>query len=63
MNLLDETGLDPDVINRVVCTGGSSQIPAVKTMLENLFPGKLESYNIYTSIATGLAIASWKDLK
>jgi hypothetical chaperone protein len=46
-------------IDRVVRTGGSSQIVAVKQLLEELFPGKVSEHDPFTSVAGGLAIADY----
>lgn len=46
-------------IDKVVCTGGSSQIPVVKDLLESLFPHALEEYDPFRSIAAGLAMANF----
>ena len=49
-------------ITIVVRTGGSSQIASVKTMLGKKFPNKVVEHNPFTSVAIGLAIASYHDL-
>ena len=46
-------------IDRVVRTGGSSQIVAVRQLLEKLFPGKVTEHDPFTSVAGGLAIADY----
>ena len=46
-------------IDLVVRTGGSSQIVAVKQLLEGLFPGKVTEHDPFTSVAGGLAIADY----
>lgn len=46
-------------IDRVVRTGGSSQIVAVKQLLEDLFPDKVTEHDPFTSVAGGLAIADY----
>jgi hypothetical chaperone protein len=46
-------------IDRVVRTGGSSQIVAVRDLLEGLFPGKVTEHDPFTSVAAGLAIANY----
>lgn len=46
-------------IDVVIRTGGSSQIAAVKRMLEARFPGKVTEHDPFTSVAAGLAIASY----
>ena len=46
-------------IDIVIRTGGSSQIAAVKTLLEEQFPGKVTEHDPFTSVAAGLAIANY----
>jgi hypothetical chaperone protein len=46
-------------IDLVVRTGGSSQIFAVRQLLEGLFPGKVTEHAPFTSVAGGLAIADY----
>jgi len=49
-------------IDVVIRTGGSSQIMAVREILERLFPGKVTEHDPFTSVAAGLAIASYRGL-
>lgn len=60
---LDDTlaraGLGRDAIDIVLCTGGSSLIPAVRQILEDHFPGRVVEHDPFTSVAAGLAIASY----
>ena len=56
--LLDDSGLDAKAVDRVVCTGGSSQLVPVQSWLEETFPGRVEDFDYYRSIAGGLAIAN-----
>jgi hypothetical chaperone protein len=44
----------------VVRTGGSSSIPAVIRRLDQRFPGRVVEHDRFTSIAAGLAIASFR---
>ena len=46
-------------IDLVVRTGGSSQIVAVRLLLEGLFPDKVTEHDPFTSVAGGLAIADY----
>jgi hypothetical chaperone protein len=46
-------------IDLVVRTGGSSQIVAVRQLLEGLFPDKVTEHDPFTSVAGGLAIADY----
>lgn len=48
-----------DDIDVVLRTGGSSQITAVKQKLEKMFPNRVTEYDPFTSVAAGLAIASY----
>ena len=49
-------------IDVVIRTGGSSQLMAVREILERLFPGKVTEHDPFTSVAAGLAIASYRGL-
>lgn len=49
-------------IDLVIRTGGSSLIPAIKKILDDLFPGKVIEHDPFTSVAAGLAIAEYKGL-
>ena len=51
--------LDRQAIDIVLCTGGSSLIPAVRRILEDHFPGRVVEHDPFTSVAAGLAIASY----
>lgn len=46
-------------IDVVVRTGGSSQIVAVKQLLDSRFPGKVIEHDPFSSVAAGLAVASF----
>ena len=60
---LDETlqraGLVRNEVDIVLGTGGSSLIPAVRSMLDDRFPGKVVEHDPFTSVAAGLAIANY----
>jgi hypothetical chaperone protein len=58
--LLERACLAPGEVDVVIRTGGTSQITAVRALLEELFPGRVEGHDPFTSVAAGLAIASWK---
>lgn len=58
---LERAGLDRGAIDIVLCTGGSSLIPAVRRILEDHFPGRVVEHDPFTSVAAGLAIASYHD--
>ncbi len=57
--VLARARLGPDAITRVVRTGGSSRIPAVVRLLEEIFGGRVVEHDPFTSIAAGLALASF----
>lgn len=50
---------EPGDIDVVIRTGGSSQIAAVRRLLERKFPDKVTEHDPFTSVAAGLAIASY----
>jgi hypothetical chaperone protein len=54
--------ISPAQVELVIRTGGSSLIPAVKHILEELFPGKVIEHDPFTSVAAGLAIAEYRGL-
>ncbi len=56
------SGLGADQIDLVLRTGGSSLIPAVLKILEDRFPGRVVEHDPFTSVAAGLAIASYRRL-
>jgi hypothetical chaperone protein len=60
-DLLVQAGLAYSEVDVVIRTGGSSQIVAVKKILEGFFPGKVTEHDPFTSVAAGLAIASYHD--
>jgi hypothetical chaperone protein len=56
-------GLRAVDIDLVIRTGGTSQIVAVKSLLETLFPGKVTMHDPFTSVAGGLAVANYHDYR
>ena len=57
--LMEEAGLAPEKVDRVFLTGGSSFIPAVRTLFAERFGArKLAGGGELTSVATGLALAA-----
>ncbi len=62
-NLIDAVissgGIQDSDVDLVIRTGGSSQIVAVRSILEDRFPGKVSEHDPFTSVAAGLAIASY----
>lgn len=59
---LQVAGISPQEVQLVIRTGGSSLIPAVKQILDRLFPGKVIEHDPFTSVAAGLAIAEYHGL-
>jgi hypothetical chaperone protein len=57
--VVERARLPMNGIDLVVRTGGSSQIVAVRELLEGLFPGKVTEHDPFTSVAAGLAIADY----
>ena len=57
--VLERAGLGDDDVDVVMRTGGSSQIAAVRRRLADRFPGKVTEHDPFTSVAAGLAIASY----
>ena len=57
--VLSRAGCDENDIDVVIRTGGSSQIAAVRRLLEARFPGKVTEHDPFTSVAAGLAVASY----
>ena len=51
------SGLEPEQVDTVVTTGGSSNIPLFNQMLENVFgPAKVCRSNAFSSVTAGLAL-------
>lgn len=59
---LNRANLSAEDIQLVIRTGGSSLIPAVKHILDDMFPGKVIEHDPFTSVAAGLAIAEYHGL-
>jgi hypothetical chaperone protein len=57
--VIGRANLSINGIDLVVRTGGSSQIVAVRQLLEGIFPGKVTEHDPFTSVAGGLAIADY----
>jgi hypothetical chaperone protein len=55
--LLRSSGIED--VNKVVSTGGSSLIPEIRRILESRFPGVVEDWDPFHSIAAGLAIVDY----
>jgi hypothetical chaperone protein len=61
--LINKTEVGVEDIDYVVRTGGSSKLVAVEKLLEQSFPGKVVEHDTFTSVASGLAIASYYGLQ
>lgn len=57
--VLSKASIDKKELNGVVCTGGSSEIPAVRSHLEILLDAPIIQHDSFTGIAAGLAIANY----
>jgi hypothetical chaperone protein len=57
--VVERANLPMNGIDLVVRTGGSSQIVAVRQLLDGLFPDKVTEHDPFTSVAGGLAIANY----
>lgn len=62
-DVINSAGIKTAEIDVVIRTGGSSQISAVRALLESQFPGKVTEHDPFTSVAGGLAIANYHDIK
>lgn len=55
--VLERAGIRAEEVREVVCTGGSSAIPAARAALGRRFPGaRLRDADAFTSVAAGLAL-------
>jgi hypothetical chaperone protein len=58
---LQAANMKPDDINVVLRTGGSSRIPAyVRMLAEKFSPERLQEMDVFTGVASGLAIAAYE---
>jgi len=55
-DLLTTSGVAAQKVDRVFLTGGTSFVPAVRSIFETRFPGKVVTGNEFTSVARGLAL-------
>ncbi|HXR52555.1 MAG TPA: Hsp70 family protein, partial [Steroidobacteraceae bacterium] len=62
VTVLERAGIEAGEIDVVIRTGGTSEIVAVKSLLESQFPGRVEGHDPFTSVACGLAIANFRGL-
>ena len=58
-----KAGLQHDDIGIVLRTGGSSLIPAVNDLLTQRFSARVVDHDPFTSVAAGLAIANFRQLR
>ncbi len=58
-SVLTTAGIKPDAVDLVIRTGGSSQIVAVRNLLEEYFPDRVTEHYPFTSVAAGLALANY----
>jgi hypothetical chaperone protein len=56
-SLLNGSSLAPGQITQVFLTGGTSFVPAVRTIFEQRFPNRVVTGDEFTSVAQGLALA------
>jgi hypothetical chaperone protein len=61
--MLEQAGVPPEDVSLVIRTGGSSLLAAVRSLLEDCFPGRVTEHDPFTSVAAGLAIASFQGLR
>lgn len=56
-SLFHQTGIHPKEVDRIFLTGGTSFVPAVRSIFERRFTkGRVRSGNEFTSVARGLAL-------
>ena len=61
LETLIESGLEPEQIDAVIKTGGSSNIPYFSEMLRNVFgPNRVKTSNVFGSVTAGLAIKAFE---
>jgi hypothetical chaperone protein len=60
LDMMERASVSPAQVDLVIRTGGSSLIPAVRNVLEELFPGKVIEHDPFTSVAAGMAIAEYR---
>ena len=56
-----DSGLDPEEIDAVVKTGGSSSIPLFNNLLQDVFGSqKVKKLDVFSSVTAGLAIQAYR---
>lgn len=53
-------GVREQDIDRVICVGGSTRLPAVREVLQQRFGDRVSEHDIFTSVAAGLAIQDFQ---
>ena len=64
LRAVSEAGLEPDQVDVVLRTGGSSRLPSFRERLERIFPGRISDRDAFTAVAKGLgarAAQLWGD--
>lgn len=57
--LLQQAGIEPQHVNSVITTGGTSLIPLVQTFLATKFPtSRIQQQAVFTSVVAGLSVAA-----
>jgi hypothetical chaperone protein len=57
--VLDKAELEPGSVTSIICTGGSSRIPAVQARLTGIFGKPIVEHDVFGGVAAGLAIANY----
>lgn len=55
LHAVADAGLEPEQVDVVLRTGGTSRLPAFATRLQRLFPGRVRDRDAFTAVAKGLA--------
>lgn len=61
IDTLDEAKMESEEIDSIATTGGSSLIPVVQQLLQEMFGNKIKSTNAFTSVSTGLALRAYQE--
>lgn len=56
---LEKAGVSAQDVHAVVCTGGSSRIPAVRQLLGEMFAQRVVEHDVFGGVSAGLAIAHY----
>jgi molecular chaperone DnaK (HSP70) len=63
LDTIISSGLEPEQINAVVKTGGSSNIPLFSNLLADIFgPERVKSSDTFSSVTAGLGIRAHERL-